>query len=129
MTKVSSQDYRDAMACLGAAVTIVTTDGPAGRAGFTASAVCSVTDNSPILLVCLNRGSSAYASVKGNGVVCVNVLSARHEPLSRQFGGGIPVDERFSVDAGNRRARSTESTRTFSYTYPGRRSLFGKALG
>jgi flavin reductase len=99
MTKVSSQDYRDAMACLGAAVTIVTTDGPAGRAGFTASAVCSVTDNSPTLLVCLNRGSSAYASVKGNGVVCVNVLSARHEPLSRLFGGGIPVDERFAAGA------------------------------
>jgi flavin reductase len=38
---VASQDYRDAMACLGAAVNIVTTDGRAGRAGFTASAVCN----------------------------------------------------------------------------------------
>jgi flavin reductase len=37
MQHVGSQDYRDAMACLGAAVSIVTTDGGAGRAGFTAS--------------------------------------------------------------------------------------------
>ena len=97
MPKVSSQDYRDAMACLGAAVNIVTTDGNAGRAGFTASAICSVTDNPPTLLVCINRGSSAYASVTSNGVVCVNVLSARHERLSRLFGGGIPADERFAA--------------------------------
>ena len=31
------------MSRLGAAVNIITTDGPAGRAGFTASAVCGVT--------------------------------------------------------------------------------------
>ncbi len=35
------------MARLAAAVNIVTTDGPAGRAGFTATAVCSVTDEPP----------------------------------------------------------------------------------
>jgi len=89
MSKVSSQDYRDAMACLGAAVNIVTTNGSAGRAGFTASAVCSVTDDPPTLLVCMSRGSSAYASVTGNGVLCV----------SRLFGGRIPFDERFAAAA------------------------------
>src|SRR5258706_10730178 len=99
MPKVASQEYRDAMACLGAAVNIVTTDGRAGRAGFTASAVCSVTDNPPTLLVCINRESSAYASVRENGVVCVNVLSARHERLSRLFGGRISFDERFAAAA------------------------------
>jgi flavin reductase len=95
MPKVASQDYRDAMACLGASVNIVTTNGRVGRAGFTASAVCSMTDNPPTLLVCMNRGSSAYASVRENGVVCVNVLSARHERLSQLFGSGIPVEQRF----------------------------------
>ena len=97
MPKIASQDYRDAMACLGAAVNIVTTDGRAGRAGFTASAVCSVTDNPPTLLVCMNRGSSAYASVRENGVVCVNVLSAKHERLSRLFGGKTAFDERLAA--------------------------------
>ena len=52
------KEYRNAMARLGAAVNIVTTDGEGGRAGFTASAVCSVTDDPPTLLVCMNRGSS-----------------------------------------------------------------------
>ena len=97
MTEIAPEDYRDAMAGLGAAVSIITTDGPAGRAGFTASAVCSVTDDPPTLLVCMNRASSAYASVAGNKLVCVNVLSARQEPLSRLFGGKVPVAERFAA--------------------------------
>jgi flavin reductase len=88
--------YRNAMARLAAAVTIVTTDGEAGRAGFAATAVTSVSDNPPTLLVCLNKGSSAYPAVKANGVVTVNVLSADHQELSRLFGGKTPVDERFA---------------------------------
>jgi hypothetical protein len=44
MSVADKQSFRDAMAQVGAAVNIITTDGPAGRAGFTASAVCSVTD-------------------------------------------------------------------------------------
>ena len=35
---VTRQEFRDAMARLGAAVNIITTAGPAGRGGFTASA-------------------------------------------------------------------------------------------
>lgn len=96
---VHAQDYRDAMAQFAAAVTIVTTDGPAGRGGFTASAVCSVTDDPPTLLVCINRASSAYTSVTQNGVVCVNALPAHHQELSQLFGGKIPMDDRFSAAA------------------------------
>ncbi|STR46597.1 flavin reductase RutF in pyrimidine catabolism pathway [Klebsiella oxytoca] len=47
MSLADKQSFRDAMAHVGAAVNIITTDGPAGRAGFTASAVCSVTDAPP----------------------------------------------------------------------------------
>jgi len=72
---LTSQDYRNAMARLGAAVSVITTDGPAGAVGFTASAVCSVTDSPPMLLVCLNRNSSASPAVHANGVLCVNVIA------------------------------------------------------
>ena len=47
MELADKASFRDAMAHVGAAVNIITTDGPAGRAGFTASAVCSVTDTPP----------------------------------------------------------------------------------
>lgn len=94
---VPRSDYRDAMARLGAAVNIITTDGPGGRAGFTASAVCSVTDEPPTLLVCLNRKASVYAAFQANGVLCVNVLAAGQQALSALFGGKTPMDERFAA--------------------------------
>jgi len=96
-------DYRNAMARLGAAVNIITTDGPAGRAGFTASAVCSVTDEPPTLLVCLNRSASVYPAFKANGVLCVNVLAAGHQALSALFGGKTPMDERFAAGRWSRK--------------------------
>ncbi|MCO8167509.1 flavin reductase [Pseudomonas sp. 21LCFQ02] len=89
--------FRDAMARLSSAVSIVTTDGPGGRAGFTASAVCSVTDSPPSLLVCLNRAASVHEVFKKNGVLCVNVLRAGHQDLSNLFGGKIQMQERFNA--------------------------------
>ncbi len=84
---VSKQVYREAMARLGAAVNVITTDGPGGRAGFTASAVCSVTDTPPTLLVCANRTNDSYAAFKANGVLCVNVLTHGQRDLSTIFAG------------------------------------------
>lgn len=94
---ISKADFRNAMARLGAAVSIITTEGLGGRAGFTASAVCSVTDEPPSLLVCLNRSASVYETFKKNGVLCVNVLGAGHQDISNLFGGKTSMDERFSL--------------------------------
>lgn len=94
---VSSAAFREAMSRLAAAVNVVTTDGPGGRAGFTASAVCSVTDEPPTLLVCINRQSSAYAAFAANSALCVNVLSADHEEISNTFGGKTAMHERFAT--------------------------------
>ena len=84
---VEKQAYREAMARLGAAVNVITTDGPGGRAGFTASAVCSVTDSPPTLLVCANRTNDLYPAMKANAVLCVNTLASAHEDLSPVFAG------------------------------------------
>ncbi|WP_117194745.1 flavin reductase [Rhizobium terrae] len=89
--------FREGMARLAAAVNIVTTDGPGGLAGFTASAVCSVTDRPPTLLVCLNRSSSVAGMFEKNRVLCVNTLASSHEAMSKLFGGSTPQEDRFAV--------------------------------
>lgn len=90
-------EFRQAMSRLGAAVNIITTDGPMGRHGITASAVCSVTDTPPTLLVCINRASSAHDRVLGNGAFCVNVLAHDHADLALRFGRpGLSPEERFA---------------------------------
>ena len=96
---VDKQEFRDAMARLAAAVNIITTTGPGGTRGFTASAVCSVTDSPPTLLVCLNRNSDSNQALKDNRLCCVNTLAAGHEELSPVFAGmtGQEGEERFTV--------------------------------
>ncbi len=94
---VDRDTFRNAMAQLGAAVNIITTDGPAGRAGFTASAVCSVTDAPPTLLICLNRSASAWPAFRDNQALCVNTLAAEQHEFSTLFGGKTPMAERFAA--------------------------------
>ena len=55
-------------------VHVVTSDGPAGQCGLTASAVASVSDNPPTVLVCINRASPMNRLFKQNGVMCVKSL-------------------------------------------------------
>ncbi|MEY4269405.1 MAG: hypothetical protein RLZZ58_621 [Pseudomonadota bacterium] len=95
---VDAQMFRDAMGRLGAAVNIVTTDGPHGRHGLTASAVCSVTDSPPTLLVCLNRTSGSYLQYSSNRVIGINVLASGHEDLAMRFAkSSMEADERFAA--------------------------------
>ena len=95
---VERKEFRDAMARLAAAVNIITTGGPAGRAGFTASAMCSVTDTPPTLLVCMNKNVSSAGMFRENGTICVNTLAAGQQELSGVFAGftGIEGEERFN---------------------------------
>lgn len=91
------ETFREAMSRLGAAVNIITTDGPAGRHGLTASAVCSVTDTPPTVLVCVKRDAGAHDVLKANGALCVNILAGRHQNLSADFGRhGVSVEQRFA---------------------------------
>lgn len=81
------KEFRDAMARLSAAVNIITTDGPAGRAAMTVSAVSSVSDDPATLLVCINQKSAAHPVLLGNGKLCVNVLAAHHEEIACMIAG------------------------------------------
>jgi flavin reductase len=97
---VDVASFRNAMALMGGAVSVITTDGAAGRYGFTASAVCSVTDAPPTLLVCMNRASQSNAAFKANGALCVNVLAGTHQELSGGFADKtLSMDERFAQTA------------------------------
>ena len=99
VTSVEPLVFRDAMRRLGAAVHIVTTAGIAGKTGFTATAVCSVSDQPATLLVCLNRRSNSGPLLAQNGVFCVNTLGADGQALADVFAGrlGVQRHERFSV--------------------------------
>ncbi|MCU4641317.1 flavin reductase [Acinetobacter courvalinii] len=92
---IEATDFRNAMSLLTSAVSVITTAGLTGRYGFTASAVCSVTDTPPTLLVCMNQASSSHVHFVENKVLSVNVLSAQHQHISTAFSSRLSPEERF----------------------------------
>lgn len=98
-SEIEPRHYRDAMAQFAGAVHVVTTDGAFGRRGATVIAACSVSDNPPTILVCLNRENSNNDCFAKNGVFALNTLSIQQEPLASDFSGltGKSQDERFAA--------------------------------
>lgn len=93
---IETQEFRNGMAMLSGAVNVITTGGSEGLAGFTATAVCSVTDQPPTLLVCMNRSSYAHRFFTANGVLCVNLLGADQQGLSGLFADReVSMEQRF----------------------------------
>jgi len=96
---LDSAHFREAMSRIVTAVHVLTTDGPAGRLGATVSAVCSVSDDPPSILVCVNRASRVHAAILKNRVYCVNTLQPNHQALSDAFAGrgNLDMDARFAM--------------------------------
>jgi len=76
-----------------ATVSVVTTDGPAGRLGVTVSAMTSVSADgaAPTMLVCVHHQSAAAAAILENGCFCINVLRAGQSAISDIFANRLPA--------------------------------------
>jgi cob(II)yrinic acid a,c-diamide reductase len=98
-TAVEPRSYRDAMARFAGAVHVIATAGEAGRRGVTVIAACSVSDNPPTILVCLNRENVSNDLFRDNGVFTLNTLTDSQEPLADAFSGltGLSQDDRFAA--------------------------------
>lgn len=89
--------FISAMRQVAASVTVVTTDGDAGRCGATVSAFSSVSADPPTVLVCLYAESRIAAKVTENRRFCVNVLPEDSAEIADRFAGRHDswVDDRF----------------------------------
>lgn len=79
--------FLTAMRQVAATVTVVTTDGPAGKAGATVSAFTSLSADPPSVLVCLKSDSSIAKAVSSNGAFCVNILPEDAIEVAKRFAG------------------------------------------
>ena len=88
MTEEQLQDqqrFRDAIALLATGVTVITTRTPAGPAGMTASAVCSLSLEPVALLVCISRHLPTHKALEESGEFAVNVLDETQVGLAKRF--------------------------------------------
>lgn len=97
LNTLEMEKFKDAMAMMAAAVKVVTTDGKAGRGGLTVTAACSVSQEPPRLLVCVNTTASAHPIVLENGRLSLNVLSNGQEAVAGAFGGQVSPERRFEI--------------------------------
>ncbi len=79
--------FLEAMCRVAAPISVVVTDGPAGRYGVTVSAVASVCADPPTILVCINRRSPVVHAILSNGFLTVNLLSAEQSAIAETFAG------------------------------------------
>ena len=91
------QDFRHAMASCAAGVHVITTDGAAGRYGITMTAVSSITDEPPTVMLCINRSAAIIPILQTNRDLCINVLSAGQQDVAEHFAGitQLSPEERF----------------------------------
>ena len=92
-----TDEYRAIMRHQAGAVTVIACGSPGSRAGLTATAVASLSDNPPTLLACVNRSASAHDEIVRASAFSVNLLSADQQTVAEQFAGctGLSGDARF----------------------------------
>lgn len=96
---IDRHEFRNLMRNIPGQVSIVATGAPGHRKGLTASAVCSLTDLPPTVIVCINRAAGAHDLIIEHGFFSVNALAAGQEAIARVFSGlgGISGEQRFET--------------------------------
>jgi flavin reductase (DIM6/NTAB) family NADH-FMN oxidoreductase RutF len=96
MERVAAHRFRTVMGHFTTGVTVVTVKGPAGPVGMTANAVCSLSLDPLLLLVCFDNAARTLPVVRETRRFGVNVLAAGQEHLARLFASKIPEHEKFA---------------------------------
>jgi flavin reductase len=90
-TPADSDAVRDsfvaAMSLIATGVTVVGAADGETRAAQTVSAMCSVSAEPPLLLVCVNKRSPLNQIIASSGRFCVSALATQHDHVADTFAG------------------------------------------
>ncbi len=92
---VDARRFRSALGRFATGVTVVTATGARGPVGMTANAVCSLSLDPLLVLVCFDNQARTLEVVRDTGRFGVNVLAAGQEDLARLFASKRPENEKF----------------------------------
>ncbi len=83
---VAPTDFRDALAELAGGVAVITSTGPDGEpVGLTATSVCSVSLEPPLVLACIGGGSTTGRAIRSSGRFALNFLSEDQRSVASRF--------------------------------------------
>ena len=85
--RLESNEFRDIIGRFASGVTVITVEHEDQRYGTTASAVCSLSLEPPMLLVCLNKSSSTGQAIAAARHFAVNILGEGQADAAMRFAG------------------------------------------
>jgi 3-hydroxy-9,10-secoandrosta-1,3,5(10)-triene-9,17-dione monooxygenase reductase component len=86
--------FREVFGRFATGVAVVTSSGPGGAGGMTANALCSLSLDPLLALVCFENRARTLPIVRDSGRFAVNVLSAGQEELAGVFASKLPEAEK-----------------------------------
>jgi 3-hydroxy-9,10-secoandrosta-1,3,5(10)-triene-9,17-dione monooxygenase reductase component len=93
---VGPDRFRAVMGHFATGVAVITATAPSGPVGMTANAVCSLSLDPLLLLVCFDRTARTFTVVRDTERFGVNVLASGQEHLARLFASKAPEHEKFA---------------------------------
>jgi 3-hydroxy-9,10-secoandrosta-1,3,5(10)-triene-9,17-dione monooxygenase reductase component len=90
----SPEVFREVFGRFATGVAVITSAGPAGTGGMTANALCSLSLDPLLTLVCFENEARTLPIVRDAGRFGVNVLSAEQEHLAGVFASKLPEAEK-----------------------------------
>jgi flavin reductase (DIM6/NTAB) family NADH-FMN oxidoreductase RutF len=89
--------YRQAIGQFATGVAVVTAQSPAGPVGMTANALCSLSLDPLLLLVCIDNSARTLAPIRERRRFAVNVLRREQRPLAEAFASKQSKPEHFEA--------------------------------
>jgi flavin reductase (DIM6/NTAB) family NADH-FMN oxidoreductase RutF len=86
--------FREVFGRFATGVAVITSAGPTGAGGMTANALCSLSLDPLLALVCFDQRARTLPIVRDAGRFAVNVLSADQEHLAGVFASKLPESEK-----------------------------------
>lgn len=86
--------FREVFGRFATGVAVITSAGPAAVGGMTANALCSLSLDPQLALVCFENQARTLPIVREAGRFAVNVLSAQQEELAGVFASKLPEAEK-----------------------------------
>lgn len=95
-SELEPERYRTVFGHFATGVAVITATGPGGSGGMTANAVCSVSLDPMLALVCFEQSARTLPLVRDAGRFAVNVLraGADSEDVARVFASKVPEGEK-----------------------------------
>jgi 3-hydroxy-9,10-secoandrosta-1,3,5(10)-triene-9,17-dione monooxygenase reductase component len=86
--------FREVFGRFATGVAVITGAGPAGSGGMTANAICSLSLDPLLALVCFENRARTLPIVRDAGRFGVNILGAQQEHLAGVFASKLPESEK-----------------------------------